>query len=173
MATHDDFRRLFESTYPQLVAYARRRTNNSAEADDVVAEIYATAWRRVDAFTSADNPLAWLYGVGRNVLSTRRRSSDRHLRLVTEASTAAVTRPPVADPAEALIIRDALDTLPDDDAELIRLVAWEGLSHTEAGDILGCSANAVGIRLHKARQRLDTALSSPKSPSQLNQVSNS
>ncbi len=172
MATHDEFRRLFESTYPQLVAYARRRTINSAEADDVVAEIYATAWRRVDALTSADNPLAWLYGVGRNVLSNRRRSSERHLRLVTEASSAAVTRPPVADPAEALILRDALDTLPDDDAELIRLVAWEGLSHAEAGEILGCSTNAVGIRLHKARQRLDVALSSPQSPSHFNEASN-
>ncbi len=172
MATHDDFRQLFESTYPQLVAYARRRTTNSAEADDVVAEIYATAWRRADAATSADKPLAWLYGVGRNVLSNRRRSSERHLRLVTEATAAAVTRPPVADPAEALAIRAALDTLPDDDAELIRLIAWEGLSHAEAGDILGCSTNAIGIRLHKARQRLDTALSSPNSPSQLNQASN-
>ena len=138
----------------------------------MVSEIYATAWRRVDTLPSIDNPLAWLYGIGRNVLSNRRRSSDRHLRLVTEASSAVATRPPVADPAEALIIRDALDALPDDDAELIRLVAWEGLSHAEAGEILGCSTNAVSTRLHKARQRLDTALSSPQTPSRLNKASN-
>ncbi len=161
MAKDDHFRQLFESTYPQIVAYARRRTLTAADADDVVAEIYATAWRRAEALADVDVPLAWLYGIGLNVVRNRRRSSERHLRLVGEATSAARTTPPVADPAEAIIVRQALQELPDDDAELIRLIAWEGLSHAEAGSVLGCSTNAVGIRLHRARQRLDTALSSP------------
>ncbi len=165
MATNDEFRRLFEATYPQVVAYARRRTDSSADADDVVAEIYATAWKRSDAVLTAEAPLAWLYGVGLNVLRNRRRGSDRHLRLVTEAGSAALTRPPIADPSDALIVRDALRSLPDDDAELIRLIAWEGLSHAEAAEVLGCSTNAVGIRLFRARQRLDDALSYPPSSS--------
>jgi len=166
MATSDDFRRLFEATYPSVVAYARRRTNSSADADDVVAEIYTTAWKRSDAALAADVPLAWLYGVGLNVLRNRRRGADRHLRLVTEATSAAQTKPPIADPSEALIVREALGSLPDDDAELIRLIAWEGLSHSEAAQVLGCSTNAVGIRLMRARQRLDDALSSSPSMTQ-------
>ncbi|MFW2381648.1 MAG: RNA polymerase sigma factor [Acidimicrobiales bacterium] len=166
MATSDDFRRLFEATYPSVVAYARRRTNSSTDADDVVAEIYTTAWKRADALLAADVPLAWLYGVGLNVLRNRRRGSDRHLRLVTEATSAAQTKPPIADPSEAVIVREALGSLPDDDAELIRLIAWEGLSHAEAAAVLGCSTNAVGIRLMRARQRLDDALSSSPSPTQ-------
>jgi RNA polymerase sigma-70 factor (ECF subfamily) len=164
MAKSAEFRRMFESTYPSVVAYARRRTASVADADDVVADIYATAWKRADTVLSVDAPLAWLYGVGLNVLRNRRRSSNRHLRLVTEATSVAQTRPPVADPSDALIVREALDSLPDDDAELIRLIAWEGLNHAEAAEVLGCSTNAVGIRLFRARQRLDDALSS-SSPS--------
>ncbi len=155
---------MFEATYPNVIAYARRRTGSAADADDVVADIYATAWKRSDAVLAADAPLAWLYGVGLNVLRNRRRGSARHLRLVDEASAEARTRPPIADPSDALIVREALDSLPDDDAELIRLIAWEGLSHAEAAKVLGCSANAVGIRLFRARQRLDDALSSSPSP---------
>jgi RNA polymerase sigma-70 factor (ECF subfamily) len=167
MASPDEFRRLFEATYPNVVAYARRRTDSSADADDVVAEIYATAWKRSDALLTADAPLAWLYGVGINVLRNRRRATERHLRLVSAAQSTAQTRPPIADPSDALIVRDALESLPDDDAELIRLIAWEGLSHAEAAEVLGCSTNAIGIRLFRARQRLDDALSKPPSSSPL------
>jgi RNA polymerase sigma-70 factor (ECF subfamily) len=163
MATENDFRALFHSTYPQVVAYARRRTPNRADADDVVAEIYAAAWRRLDKLDDVTTPLAWLYGIGLNVIRNRRRSDERHLRLVGKAQGAAATSAVDPDPADAVLLRDALHNLPDDDAELLRLVAWEGLSHAEAGLVLGCTANAVGVRLHRARRRLDDALH-PSSP---------
>ena len=172
MASSDPFDALFNSTYPQVVAYARRRTANIQDADDVVAEIYATAWRRRDQLTSIHTPLAWLYGIGLNVVRNHRRGDQRHLRLVGAAQSQAAMAASGSDPADAIQLRDALSTIPDDDAELLRLVAWEGLSHTEAGEVLGCSANAVGIRLHRARQRLDAALSpSHRSPHQ-NKASN-
>jgi DNA-directed RNA polymerase specialized sigma24 family protein len=47
-----------------------------------------------------------------------------------------------------------MSQLSSKDQELLRLVLWEELSHSEAGEVLGCSANAVAIRLHKARRRL-------------------
>lgn len=164
MTADDQFRALFERTYPQVVAYARRRTSSAADADDVVAEIYATAWRRVGDLDSIETPLAWLYGIGLNVLRNRRRAADRHLRLVGRVESSGQAAPGPSDPAEAILIRQALASLPDDDAELLRLIAWEGLSHAEAGEVLGCTANAVGIRLHRARQRLDASLSRPTPP---------
>lgn len=166
MAHSDRFDALFNTTYPQVVAYARRRTRDAADADDVVAEIYATAWRRRDQLPGVEIPLAWLYGIGLNVIRNHRRSDDRHLRLVGAASTQAATAPLGTDPAESIRIRSALEPLPADDAELLRLVAWEGLSHREAGDVLGCTANAIGIRLHRARQRLDAALGTTSSSPQ-------
>ncbi|NNF53454.1 MAG: RNA polymerase sigma factor [Acidimicrobiales bacterium] len=172
MASSDPFDALFNSTYPQVVAYARRRTANAQDADDVVAEIYATAWRRRDQLNSIQTPLAWLYGIGLNVVRNLRRGDRRHLRLVGAAQSQAAAATHASDPADAIQIRDALATIPDDDAELLRLVAWEGLSHSEAGDVLGCSANAIGIRLHRARQRLDAALSPTSNPPHQNKASN-
>lgn len=164
MTPDDHFRALFERTYPQVVAYARRRTPSVAEADDVVAEVYATAWRKAHDLESIETPLAWLYGIGLNVIRNRRRAAERHLRLVGAVQSSAEAAPPPGDPADAVVIRQALDSLPDDDAELLRLIAWEGLSYAEAGAVLGCTASAVGSRLHRARQRLDAALSRPSSP---------
>jgi RNA polymerase sigma-70 factor (ECF subfamily) len=37
-------------------------------------------------------------------------------------------------------------------------VLWEELSHAEAAEVLGCSVNAVGVRLHRAKARLRDAL---------------
>jgi RNA polymerase sigma-70 factor (ECF subfamily) len=52
----------------------------------------------------------------------------------------------------------ALDSLSPADRELLRLIAWEQLSATEAGYVLGCSEAAARVRLHRARGRLARAV---------------
>ena len=53
----------------------------------------------------------------------------------------------------------ALATLKATDREALLLVYWEQLSYAEAAQVLGCSANAVGIRVHKAKARIRALLS--------------
>lgn len=52
----------------------------------------------------------------------------------------------------------ALGGLRPADREALLLVCWEELSYAEAAQALGCSANAVGIRVHKAKTRLRALL---------------
>jgi RNA polymerase sigma-70 factor (ECF subfamily) len=49
-------------------------------------------------------------------------------------------------------------TLPEGDQEVLRLAAWESLSHGEIGLVLGITPNAAAIRLHRARRRLEGVL---------------
>jgi RNA polymerase sigma-70 factor (ECF subfamily) len=153
------FRLLFESSYGPLVAYARRRTPDRAEADDVVSEAFTIAWRRRVELRSATSPLPWLYGIAANVIRNQRRTSYRRIRLADKLE--ALPRPThVSDPAErpGADLRAALSRLSFDDQEVLRLVAWEGLSHAEVGQAVGCSTNAIGIRIHRARRRLQEEL---------------
>lgn len=53
----------------------------------------------------------------------------------------------------ALIVQRVLATLPQTDAEVLRLTVWEELTPTEIAGVLGCSAGAVRVRLHRARRR--------------------
>ena len=53
---------------------------------------------------------------------------------------------------------EALAALPERDREAILLHAWEGLSAPEAAEVLGCSATAYRLRLHRARRRLAAQL---------------
>ena len=154
----DGFRALFADTYPAMVAYARRRVG-ADQVDDVVSEVYTTAWRRRADLDPADTALPWLYGVAANVVRNLRRSELRHLRLVERIESQPETGadPDPADQAGA-DLRAGLERLSFDDQEVLRLVAWEGLTHAEVGRVLGCSTNAVGIRVHRARKRLEVEL---------------
>ncbi len=153
------FRQLFTDTYPALVAYARRRCIDVSEADDIVSEVYATAWRRRADRDAEALALPWLYGIATNVMRNQWRASSRRLQLV-ERLEAQPAREPSGDPGdrEGEELRSALERLSFDDQEVLRLVAWEGLSHREVAAVLSCSTNAVGVRIHRARQRLEQEL---------------
>jgi RNA polymerase sigma-70 factor (ECF subfamily) len=156
------FRELYDRSYLDLVAYCRRRIAPSA-VDDVVAEAFLVAWQRLDDVTG--DPRPWLFGVAHNLIRNRRRADARAevLRdvLVTEIGTRQ-TDGDALDVDELRALIDALHGLKETDAELLRLTAWEGLSHADIAVVLGCSENAVAIRLHRARARLRTRLATDR-----------
>lgn len=165
--TDASFSELFSATYSQVVAYARRRSFDKTEADDIVSEVYTIAWRKRDELRPDQPPLPWLYTIAGNVLRNHWRAGGRRLRLV-ERLEAEPGGSASHDPAEAdgQQLRDALLRLSFDDQEVLRLVAWEGLSHREVGEVLGCTTNAVGIRIHRAKQRLEAELSGSQDPAE-------
>lgn len=55
-------------------------------------------------------------------------------------------------------MRRAFGCLEEDDQELLRLVAWDGLTPAQAAQVLGCSPVAARSRLHRARNRLAAVL---------------
>ncbi len=153
------FARIYEAHYRSVVAYARRRCLSIADADEIVSETFLTAWRRLDVVPEGDEALPWLFAVARRVIANRRRA-DRHradlgTRLARQPDTgvAAVDAGLMATEEQRRVL-DGLSRLKLDDQELLRLVAWEDLSHRQVGQVLGCTEAAVAVRLHRARARL-------------------
>ena len=154
----DRFRALFAEAYPRLRRWAFHRGINGSDADDVVAEVFTIAWRRFDDIP-ADAAVPWLYGVARNVVRNHRRGERRRERLrVALPAPEPTPAPDEPGDADAAMLRAALDELNDDDREILRLVAWDGLEPAEAAIALGCSAGAARVRLFRARQRFVVAL---------------
>jgi RNA polymerase sigma-70 factor (ECF subfamily) len=148
------FRLLYESSYADLVAYCRRRVAPSA-VDDLVADAFLVAWQRLDDVTG--DPRPWLFGVAHNIIRNRRRKDARSVILHDVLVSEIMTRQGVDDPLgvdEVQALVEALHAMKEADAELLRLAAWEGLPHADIAVVLGCSENAVAIRLHRARGRL-------------------
>jgi len=144
------FEELFATCLAPVLAYAARRCPNLSDAEDATSETFAIAWRKFgDAPAS---PLPWLYAIARRVLANQHRASARFKALVLSLSAELLRRGPRASTANDAAL-DALTRLNDADQELVRLVAWEGLDHAAIAATLGISANAVAIRLYRARKR--------------------
>lgn len=149
------FHATFEACATRVLAYALRHTDPDS-AQDVVADVFLVAWRRVDDLP--DEPLAWLLVVARNTLANRRRSRQRSTQL--ELRLGEVAGSPAAPAAEDLALEratmlHALTELTELEREAVLLVAWDGLSTLAAALVAGCSRNAFEARLHRARIRLE------------------
>lgn len=151
------FDALFRDHQRAVLAYAIRRTPTLADAEDAAAETFIIAWRKI-ALAPSDEALPWLYAIARRVLANQRRGRGRRERLAALLRVEDVPTPMrLGEAADGPAFR-ALATLTAADQEVLRLVAWEGLGNQQIAAVLGVSANAVGIRLHRARARFEAAL---------------
>ena len=156
------FNALFARHYPAVFGYAVRRVGRD-EAGDAAAEVFTVAWRRLGRVPAEPETLPWLYGVARKVVANQERAARRRLRL--EARAAASPAEAIEAPGSAgLDLEAALLRLGPADREVLRLAAWEELQPAEIAAVLGCSANAAAVRLHRARQRLAGELQSEGRP---------
>ncbi len=147
----EDFRRLFAEHNRQVLAYALRRCEQRADAEDVVAGTFTVAWRRFADAPEEELRLAWLYAIAARVLANQRRSLRR---LAALRSRLRAVPAAAHEEGELQDVLAALKQLRRDDQEVLRLAAWEGLTTAELAVALGCSENAASIRLHRARKRL-------------------
>jgi len=156
----------FHLAHHQDVRHFVARRTRPDEVDDVVAQVFATAWRRWDDLPKGEpQRAAWLMrAAGYEVLNqwrTRRRREDLSIRLAAQTPDAALVHVELVFeigrgiPTE---LRRALATLSDVDQQVIGLVAWEGLDLIEVAERLGCSHGAARNRLYRARLRLREAL---------------
>lgn len=151
---------LFCDHFSAVRSYARRRVPESM-VDDVVAETFFVAWRRIDYLPDDVRP--WLLGVARKTLSTQLRSARRRTSLVEKLNGA---EPRAAfsqvDGPDSVLI-SALQRLSAMDQEVLALAAWEELRPREAAVVLGVSPAWYRVRLHRAKRRLLRELESVSS----------
>lgn len=152
------FTRLAELVHEPIHRYAMRRVD-PADVDDIVAETLLVLWRRLDDVPAAAE-LPWCYNVARNCVANLRRSTHRRVRLTLRLADE--LHPTDRDGPAAEGGQDhlhaALAALPAKEREVVMLWAWEGLAPREIAVALGTSANAVSLRLSRARRRMRSYL---------------
>ena len=136
------FRAVADEATPAVGAYIRRRIYplSYSDVDDLVEEVLIIAWRRLDDIPEGAE-VPWLIGVARNVLRNAHLPSPHH--------DASAEDNVIADEG----VRAALESLSDDDRDIVLLHAWDGRSASEIGVILNITANAAAVRLSRAQDR--------------------
>jgi RNA polymerase sigma-70 factor (ECF subfamily) len=149
------FDALFASYSSDVVAYCSWRAGSASDAQDAVAEVFLTAWRRLDDRPEGDAARVWLYATALRVTANQRRSSRRRVALTERLAREVVSarqEPPAADREETLV-HEALRRLGPRDREVLLLAEWEGLSPAQIAGVLGCLTVTARGRLHRARRR--------------------
>jgi RNA polymerase sigma-70 factor (ECF subfamily) len=160
-------RERFEALYREccgpVSGYVLRRTENPEDAADVIAETFLIAWRRLDDVPASEQRL-WLYGVARRVSANHRRGRRVRTSLTERLTAELASAPRLSEPTDDLAaLGTAFRRLSDADREVLALEGWEGLGYEQIATVLGCSRNAVRIRLHRARRRLARQLTDQQS----------
>jgi RNA polymerase sigma factor (sigma-70 family) len=155
-----DFAETLDRDAPDILRYLERRLGRE-DAADALAEVMTAAWRRSAALPAdPEQSRMWLFGIARNVLANIARGERRRNRLADRLRKVLVLESGAGAPSdEGLEVRDAISRLPVEQAELVRLVHWEGFTIAAAGEILGIGASTARSRYQRARFRLKEILS--------------
>jgi RNA polymerase sigma-70 factor (ECF subfamily) len=142
---------------PAVKRWIRRHGGSTAWVDDVAAEVFTVAWRRLDVVPDGPDAERWLYAVARRSLSNQRRSLDREAKRIERAANDQ-RRAATNQGADRISFLQAWFSLPREDAEILRLVGWAGIGLDQLADRLGCRRGAAAMRLSRARQRLESLI---------------
>ncbi|WP_327586808.1 sigma-70 family RNA polymerase sigma factor [Nonomuraea sp. NBC_00507] len=153
------FARLYEQTYAALLRFVERRVHPS-HAEDVVADVFLVAWRRLDDLPlAADEARAWLFGVAHRTLRNGLRADQRRQALTVRIADDRLNGAAAAglDPelvAGRLDLVQAWRRLSPRHQETLALAVWDGLTAPQAARVLGISPVAFRLRLTRARRAL-------------------
>ena len=146
---------------PHLRAFARSLCGNATLADDVAQDAMLKAWNKRLNFQPGTNLKAWTFTILRNQFYSLKRRSWRATSLEQEVAEQTIVSVDNQDDSMRLNeLRRALDMLSDDKREAVILVGASGMSYEEAGEICGCAPGTIKSRVSRARNELETIMTS-------------
>lgn len=163
----DVFEAFYREHLDAVQRFVARRVGDPHLAADLTADIFLAAIDGVRSYRpDRGRPIAWLYGIARNVVSAEARRRARDLRAVRriagrrllDADSVTRTEERLDAERETRRLYDALAALPARDRALMELVAVDGLPVNEAAAVLGVKPGTARVRLHRSRRLVQTHL---------------
>ena len=163
LADGEAFLEVVERHLGEISRYLRRRVAREI-ADDLVAEVFTTAFARRGSYdTSRASALPWLYGIASNLLRNRLRHELRELELLARVAVDPLAVS--ADPLDRMLrtsvepaLAGALLGLTPEERDVLLLYAWGDLAYEEISEALDLPIGTVKSRLSRARAHVRAAL---------------
>ena len=146
---------------------------NREDAEDIAQEVFIEVHRSLDRFREESKLSTWIYRIAvtksldhlRRLKRKKRFSSLKRLVGAEEDPADSIAAPERENPADALadkervvVLRNALDALPDNQKSAFLLSKQDGYSNQEIADILQTSVPAVESLIHRAKKNLQSRL---------------
>lgn len=161
MPVASDISTLYEQFGSRIYSYLRRLTQNAELAEDLTQETFLRAVESFQNFRGEGEISNWLYRIATNLFRDylrARKGKERDAwdeQEVPDISQVPAHDPPVTQVLErreaTQCVRDCIAALPAPYRAALLLYAIEGKTVEESAAILGCSKEAVKVRLHRGR----------------------
>lgn len=156
----EKFAAIYDRYVEQIYRYVYRRVNDQATAEDLVSQTFYDALSHLKSYQFKGYPFsAWLYKIAHNNVLKWYRTNSRYQKVDLEEvaelrDESAGLEEEIDIKEEGLGVKAAMDKLDYEERELIRLKYFEEVSNIEIGQIMGITANNVGVKLYRALKRL-------------------
>lgn len=139
---------------PRLRRYARALLGDRSAADDLVQDTLERAWTRYSQWQHGSSLRAWLFSIMHNLRVDQIRRPGLNARAIEEDDFEVPTRATHSDQLEVRDLEIALGKLPDEQREVLLLIALEEMSYSEIAATLEIPVGTVMSRLSRGRERL-------------------
>lgn len=166
----DSFRTLYERYRTRIFNFIYHLVENRQSAEDCTHEVFIHLYKNAAMYSPKAKFSSWLYRMAKNMafdlirkgkvrravsLDEPMGSSDDAAPLSEHLSNQDAGPAKTAESAETVkLVQAAISKLNTGDKQIILLCDMEGLSHKEAGEILGYPTGTITVKLYRARQRL-------------------
>ncbi|MGH9162720.1 MAG: RNA polymerase sigma factor [Vicinamibacteraceae bacterium] len=152
------FEELYHQHSGRLYALTLRMLGNAADAEDLLQEVFLTAYRKLGSFKGASSLGTWLYRLAVNACLDHLRSRSARNDLRTDSLDRAEA-PPVSAKDPALVptrfdLERAIRELPPASRSCFVLHDIEGFEHHEVASMLGIAVGTSKSQVHKARMKI-------------------
>jgi len=155
----DDWLKMYQEHADSLYLFARRQLNGSGDAEDVLHDVFLSAWEQIQE--GRDIQPSWLYSrirfrsidLVRRDKRRRKRESD-----FVEGHTEALFDASVAKQDDVMHLQAALALLPPEQEEVLIMKLWGGLTYEQIGEITQTSANTAASRYRYGLEALKKEL---------------
>lgn len=121
-------------------------------AADATQQTFIKAWRAATSYDPERSFGPWIYAIARRTAIDMYRKQARIV--VSDEVDVAVLPPGLETAWEVFEVRSAIDRLPDEERQVVKLSHFDGLTHLEISLHLDIPVGTVKSRSHRAHQRL-------------------
>jgi RNA polymerase sigma-70 factor (ECF subfamily) len=149
---------LFDRHHKNLFRYFLSLTSNHAVSEDLAQEVFFRVLKYRHTYQPGAGFRPWLYSVGRNVWADYVGKQKPEVALPEEAGELRGKETPpdraLQKKQEAILLRRALASLPQEKREVLVLSRYQDLKYEEIASVLECEVGAVKVRVYRALREL-------------------
>ena len=148
----DEFEELLEAERLSVDRFVRFRMNTKADADDVLQEVFLTAYQKFPQLKNKDSFKAWIISIARNKCNDSFRRKANQFEIPIDDLTEKELSDSRHGVSEIYTVRETLSLLGDKDKQILYLYFWKETPQAEIAKQLNIPVGTVKSRLYTAKQ---------------------